>query len=263
MTHWPQIKGIISDLDGVAYRGDAPIPSAVQAFAAWAEAGLPYAFVTNNSTKSADEFAEKLSGMGIPTRPEQVITTAAAAAAELMRRLPPPARVLVIGAASLRRSVEAQGYILAEKDVAAVVAGLDRGFTFARLELAQAALLSGALFIGTNPDGMLPHGAGYEPGAGSILKAIETASGVAPLIIGKPEPTLLTLALNFLGTPPGQTLMVGDQVNTDILAGKAAGLPTVLVMTGVPQKGPFAATPDFTIDTLAEIPAPERRSAYV
>jgi 4-nitrophenyl phosphatase len=162
----------------------------------------------------------------------------------------------VIGADSLRRSVAAKGFELAERNVAAVVAGLDRSFTFEKLALAQAALLNCAIFIGTNPDAMLPHGDGYEPGAGSILKAIETASGVAPVIIGKPQPDLLRIALSVLGTPAESTLMIGDQVDTDILAAAAAGLKSILVRTGVPQAGPFAAVPDFDVESLEDIPLP-------
>ena len=101
---------------------------------------------------------------------------------------------------------------------------------------------------------MLPHGDGFEPGAGSILKAIETASGVAPVIIGKPQPNLISMALSILGTDPKSTYMLGDQVMTDIVAGHAAGLPTILVRTGVVEKGPFPITPDFDIETLASIP---------
>jgi 4-nitrophenyl phosphatase len=114
--------------------------------------------------------------------------------------------------------------------------------------------MGGAHFIGTNPDHMLPHGDGFEPGAGSILKAIETASGVAPVIIGKPQPNLILIALSILGTDPKSTYMLGDQVMTDIVAGHAAGLPTILVRTGVAEKGPFPITPDFDIETLASIP---------
>ncbi|WP_371229271.1 HAD-IIA family hydrolase [Roseovarius sp. 2305UL8-3] len=254
MTDWPKISAIISDLDGVTYRGDDPIESAVDAFQQWNKNGFPYAFVTNNSTKSAEEFADKLNGMGIPASPERIITTSAVAADRLAALVAPGSRVMVIGATALRRAVEQRGFEIADEDVAAVVAGLDRAFTFEKLARAQTALMQGARFIGTNPDHMLPHGGGFEPGAGSILKAIETASGVAPLIIGKPEPDLVTMALAILGTDPASTYMLGDQIMTDIMAGHKAGLPTILVRTGVAEKGPFPIHPDFDIETLAAIP---------
>ena len=260
MADWPIVSGIISDLDGVTYRGDDPIDSAVHAFQKWHETGIPYAFVTNNSTKSAAEFADKLRGMGIPAVPERIITTSAVAADRLASLVQPGARVMVIGARALTRAVEGRGFEIADEGVAAVVAGLDREFTYAKLAKAQTALLRGARFIGTNPDHMLPHGDGFEPGAGSILKAIETASGVAPMIIGKPQPDLVTMALSILGTDQKSTFMLGDQIMTDIMAGHKAGLPTILVRTGVAEKGPFPIEPDFEIETLASIPAAAKSS---
>ena len=248
------IRGIISDLDGVTYNGDNPIKSAVEAFQAWDEAGLPFAFVTNNSTKSAQEFSDKLNSMGIAASPDRVITTSAVAADHLAETLPAGARVMVIGAAALADAVAARGFKLAGTDVDAVVAGLDRAFTFEKLARAQDALLGGAAFVGTNPDPMLPHETGFEPGAGAILKAIETASSVAPVIVGKPAPNLVKLALAELGTPSEATFVLGDQINTDIAAGHAAGLQTILVRTGVRNTGPALAVPDFDIQSLSEIP---------
>lgn len=255
MTDWPKLSAIISDLDGVTYRGDDPIESAVDAFQHWHKSGFPYAFVTNNSTKSAEEFADKLNGMGIPASPERIITTSAVAADRLATLVEPGSRVMVIGAAALQRAVEQHGFEIGDEEVSAVVAGLDRCFTFEKLAKAQTALMQGARFIGTNPDPMLPHGGGFEPGAGSILKSIETASGVAPMIIGKPEPDLVTMALSILGTDPASTYMLGDQIMTDIMAGHKAGLPTILVRTGVAEKGPFPIQPNFDIETLASIPS--------
>jgi 4-nitrophenyl phosphatase len=130
MTEWKKISGIISDLDGVTYRGDDPIDSAVEAFQSWHSLGLPYAFVTNNSTKSAEEFGEKLNGMGIPATPERIITTSAVSAERLKTLLEPKARVMVIGAPALLRAVEKSGFEIADEKVAAVIAGLDREFSF-------------------------------------------------------------------------------------------------------------------------------------
>ena len=252
--HWPKITGIISDLDGVTYRGDEPIDSAVGAFQKWAEIGLPYAFVTNNSTKSAEEFSVKLNGMGIPADPAHIVTTSAVAADYLADLLKPASRVMVIGAQALERAVANRGFEIAEDNVAAVIAGLDRSFTFGTLARAQTALLQGAHFIGTNPDSKLPTDSGFEPGAGAILKAIETASGVKPTIIGKPNPDLVAKALSILGTDPRSTFMIGDQIMTDIAAGHAAGIQTIRVRTGVIEDKPLELSPDFDVETLACIP---------
>ncbi|WP_229665137.1 HAD-IIA family hydrolase [Paracoccus acridae] len=249
----PRISAIISDLDGVAYRGETPIAEAVRAFRYWHEQGLPYAFVTNNSTRSAGEFAAKLNGMGIPATPDRIVTTSAAVAERLRETMPAGARVMVIGAPSLVAAVEARGFQIADTDVAAVVVGLDREFTFDKLQKAQTALLGGARFFGTNPDRMLPHGDGFEPGAGSILAAIETASGVMPLVIGKPQPDLIRMALHILGSDPATTFMLGDQIETDIIAGQAAGLKTILVRTGVPPRQVPGVHPDIDIASLSDL----------
>ena len=134
-----------------------------------------------------------------------------------------------------------------------VVAGLDRDFSFEKLAMAQQIIRSGGAFYGTNPDLVLPHATGFEPGAGSILAAIEACTGTKPSIIGKPAPTLVEFALKRIGTPRDRTLMIGDQVATDIAAGAAAGVKTMLVKTGVPESGPRELDPDFECDDLSEI----------
>ena len=251
---WPRISGIISDLDGVVYRGQDPIPSAVEAFRRWHKLGVPYAFVTNNSTKTAAEFANKINGMGIPVDPSQIVTTAMATAQVVATNHPATARVFVVGAEALRDAILSKGLTLAETAVDVVVVGLDQNFTYHTLSLAQTALLSGAAFYGTNADPMLPKSSGFDPGAGSILAAVRTASGKTPIIIGKPGRQMIDMGLARLGTQRDQTLMIGDQIDTDIIAGKAAGLPTVLVNTGVPQTGPRQTEPDFEVANLTDIP---------
>lgn len=249
----PRNTAIISDLDGVTYRGDAPIPSAVHAFRHWHEQGLPYAFVTNNSTKAAEEFSAKLESLGIPASPDRVITSSMVLAKRLSADLPARSRVMVIGENSLIEAVAAQGFQIYDQDVEAVVVGLDRAFTFQKLRNAQSALLAGASFYGTNPDCMLPHGESYEPGAGSLLAAIETASGVTPQVVGKPQPDLVHMALEILGTDPQTTFMLGDQIETDIRAGQSAGLKTILVRTGVSPKEVPGVVPDIEVETLLEL----------
>jgi 4-nitrophenyl phosphatase len=253
-TNWPKISGIISDLDGVTYRGDEPIKSAVRAFQRWNNIGLPYAFVTNNSTKSAEEFSHKLNAMGIPADPARIITTSAVAADRLSDLLEPRSRVMVIGEPALVRAVADRNFEVVDEDVGAVIVGLDRSFTYEKLAKAQTALLGGAHFIGTNPDTMLPTAGGFEPGAGAILNAIEIASGVTPIIIGKPKPDLVTTALSKLGTDRQSTFMLGDQIMTDIAAGNAAGIQTIRVRTGIIETDPLSISPDFDIENLEGIP---------
>ena len=255
MTVWPRISGVISDLDGVVYRGDDPIATAVTAFQRWHKDGVPYVFVTNNSTRTAAEFASKINAMGIAVAADQIVTSAEATAHTVASNHPGSARVLVLGAPALRDALQAKGFTLAQTGVDVVVVGLDHSFTYLTLALAQSALLAGAAFYGTNADPMLPKGDGFEPGAGSILKAVEVASGRTPVVIGKPGRLLIDMGLALLGSPRAETLMIGDQIDTDIIAGRAAGLPTVLVLTGVPQTGPRRVEPDFVVDDLTQIPA--------
>ncbi|MCO6362260.1 HAD-IIA family hydrolase [Paracoccus sp. 08] len=249
----PRDTAIISDLDGVTYRGDALILSAVLAFRHWHEQGVPYAFVTNNSTKSAEEFSDKLNSMGIHASPDRIVTSSMVLAKRLCADLPARSRVMVIGANSLVEAVAAQGFQIDDQDAKALVVGLDRAFTFEKLRKAQSTLLAGALFYGTNPDCMLPHGDSYEPGAGSLLAAIQTASGIAPRIIGKPQPDLLHVALEILASDPQSTFMLGDQIETDIMAGQSAGLKTILVRTGVPPREVSGVVPDIEVETLLEL----------
>lgn len=247
------IGGIVSDLDGVTYRGDSPIPSAVAAFQHWHRRGIPFVFVTNNSTKSAGEFAAKLKGMGIAASTEDVITTSSVTAAIVKKAYPSGTAIYVIGSKALAQAIEEAGFVISDRDAKVVVAGLDREFTYQKLATAQQIIMAGADFYGTNPDLVLPHETGFEPGAGSILAAIEASTGQKPKIVGKPEPSLVEFALQRLGTARDQTLMIGDQVATDIAAGAAAGVQTLLVKTGVPETGPRALDPDFECNDLSEI----------
>src|ERR1700738_3933371 len=166
------IRGIISDLDGVAYRGDTAIPSSVQAFRAWQERGVPYAFVTNNSTKSAAQFAAKLSGMGIPATAAQVFNTISAVTSLLQQRWPSGTPVFAIGEQPLLETLEQSGYRLAGKNAEVVVLGFDSELNYAKLRTAIRAALAGAMIIATNPDVLTPVHDGYDPCVGVLTAAV-------------------------------------------------------------------------------------------
>jgi len=252
----PPIAGVISDLDGVAYRGATAIPGAVEAFRAWHRRGVPYAFVTNNSTRSAEDFAAKIAGLGIAVEPAQVVPVVAATADLVARRLAPGARVFVVGAAPLIEAIDAAGLTRATTDVEAVVVGHDDGFDFAKLTVGVRALLGGAVLVGTNPDPVTPSETGFDPCVGALLAAFRAAAPSAEsLIVGKPQPHMLLDALARLGTPAAATVMIGDQIATDILAGRRAGLRTVLVTTGVPNDAATDVVPDRVVARLTELVA--------
>ena len=243
---------VIADLDGVVYRGEAAIPDAVEAFRRWERAGVPYCFVTNNATRSPEAFAEKLTRLGVRTSPAQVVTSPVATAEYMRQRWPAGGPVFVLGAPALASAVTEAGFTITDAEPQAVVIGLDRELTYAKLTTAVHAVLAGAVLIGTNADPRLPiEGGGFDPGAGSILAAVTTATGAKPIVVGKPEPRMIEIALERLGSPRAGTVMIGDQINTDILAGQRAGLRSILVTTGVPRDA--AATPDRVVDSLLEL----------
>lgn len=252
--NWPPVEGIISDLDGVAYRGNDAIVDAIQAFAAWQAAGVPLCFVTNNSTHTPEDIVRKLESFGLSIAPKDVVTSAITAAELIRTRYPDFMRVFVIGAPSLVRAVTGMGFEVTDRKPQAVVMGLDRQITHEKMRIAVDAILNGAAFIGTNPDLLLPTAGGFEPGAGATITAVAAATKVEPLIVGKPEPHMIETAIARLGTARSATMMIGDQIATDIQAGKRAGLSTVLVTTGVPPADdPSLTPPDFIVSSLAEI----------
>lgn len=250
------IRAVVSDLDGVVYRGDRPVPGAVEAINRWAARGIPYVFVTNNASKTASAFAEKLARLGVEARPGQVLTSADAAAAHVGRHFRAGVSAFVIGERGLREAVTGEGAEVVDRDDAEVVVlGFDYALNYAKMRTAVRALMGGAALVVTNPDLITPADDGYEPCVGTFLAALRAAvPGVRPAIAGKPSPVMIEEALRRLGSDPAETIMVGDQIHTDIVAGQAAGLRSFLVGTGVPPVAPAPAVPDAVIETLLDIP---------
>jgi len=248
------IKGIISDLDGVAYRDDDPIPGSVQAFRAWHERGVPYAFVTNNSTKSAAQFATKLSDMGIPAIAAQVFNTISAVTSLLQRRWPPGTPVFAIGERPLLETLEQSGYRLTGTDAEVVVLGFDSELNYAKLRTAIRAALAGATIVATNPDVLTPVRDGYDPCVGVLTAAVAAAvPTAAPIVVGKPHPFMIEQALKHLGTGKAETVMIGDQIATDIVAGQSAGLRAILLAGDMPFNRKAVAVPDRIISSLLDL----------
>ena len=211
-------KGLIHDMDGVLYRGDEALPGAVSLFPALRAAGLSFILLTNNATLTSQEFSRKLARMGISVEPESILTSAGATANYLAQEYPAGGGVYVVGSESLRATVTAPpGFHAEEEQPDFVVAGLDYGLTYRRLQEACSAIRRGARFIATNADLTLPvEGGDLWPGAGSIIAAIQACSGVAPVVIGKPNRYMAEVALQQLGIAPTEALCVGDRLDTDI-----------------------------------------------
>lgn len=226
------IRGLLIDLDGTLYHGGHKITGAEKLIEALRQAELPFLFVTNNSSRTPEGVAAHLRGMGIEAGAEEVCTSSLAAARYIAGESP-GASVAILGEEGLVQACTEAGLRLVTESPQYVVQGIDRSFTYASLARASRWIREGARFVLTNPDLMLPSDDGVMPGAGTIGAAIEAASGVQPVVIGKPETHLVTYAASLLDIKPEEAVMVGDNMRTDIAAGANAGCKTVLVLTGL------------------------------
>ncbi|WP_017728570.1 TIGR01457 family HAD-type hydrolase [Halalkalibacterium ligniniphilum] len=247
-------RGFLIDLDGTIYRGSESIPEAIAFVNELERRKLPYLFVTNNSTKPPKKVAEILVGMDVPATVDHIFTTSMATANYIFERKP-NARIYVVGEEGLRSALESKGFELVDKDADYVVMGLDRSITYEKLTGAALNVRNGAAFIATNGDAALPTERGLVPGNGSLVSVVSVSTGVEPIFIGKPEPIIVEQALEVLGTTKEETLMVGDNYDTDILAGIRAGIDSLLVHTGVTTKEQLLKVvekPTYSIGSLAE-----------
>lgn len=241
------IKALILDMDGVLWRGSEPIGNLASIFSRIRQLGWSVAFATNNATRSANQYVELLRSFGVPTEPWQIVTSATAVTAYLHNILPDGGPVYIVGEYGLLEACEMEGYSHSPEGAQAVIAGMDRDLTYTKLKTATILLRKGAPFIGTNPDPTFPTPEGLIPGAGSILAALSTASARIPVIVGKPEPLMYEVAMERLSVSPGQTLVVGDRPETDIIGAQRIGCRTALVLSGVTndeQAARFQPAPD-------------------
>ncbi|HYU19568.1 MAG TPA: HAD-IIA family hydrolase [Chloroflexota bacterium] len=256
MTRLPPLKGLLIDLDGVVYHGDHSLAGAAEFFRFLRAADMRFLLTTNNSTLRPSQYVEKLARMSIEVSESEVLGSAGATARYLQQTALPGSRVFVIGEEGLRSAIAEAGFELAERDVAYVVVGLDRAFDYRKLTLAIRGIRAGASFIGPNPDTTLPMPDGLIPGAGTLQAAITAATGVTPLVIGKPEPTMLAMGTQLLGCAPHEVAIVGDRLDTDIAGGQRAGLITILVLTGVARESDLddsPVRPDFVFSDLSAL----------
>ncbi|OYT74034.1 MAG: hypothetical protein CFK48_00105 [Armatimonadetes bacterium CP1_7O] len=252
----------VFDLDGVVYRGNQPLPRAIEVLNLLRDSGRQVFFLTNNSGATRQQYAEKLLSMGIEAQPEQFITSAWATALYLQRALDRGARLFVVGEPGLKQELCAGGFEVVEsvepEIPAAVVVGIDRNFNYERLAQAQYAILNGARFIATNADATYPAEDRLLPGAGAIVAAIATATGHKPRIIGKPNPQILQPYIERGQIRPEQTLLVGDRLDTDIALANLLHIPCALVLTGVSTRedvacAPLEQLPQWVLNNLADL----------
>jgi 4-nitrophenyl phosphatase len=245
-------KGYLIDLDGTMYKGTERIDAASEFVKKLRNNGIPYLFVTNNSSRTPAQVAEKLHEFDIPAE-EKLVFTTSQATANYIYDIKKDAAIYVIGEEGLRSALEEKGFQFTGENADFVVVGIDRSISYEKLTVACLAVRNGAVFISTNADIAIPTERGLVPGNGSLTSVITVSTQTKPIFIGKPESIIMEQALKVLGTSKEETLMVGDYYDTDILAGMNTGLDTLLVHTGVTTKEllvNYDQKPTYTIDSL-------------
>jgi 4-nitrophenyl phosphatase len=240
----------------VLYRGNEAIPGTGRFIEFLRENGIAFVLATNNATRTQQQFVKKLAGMGVTVQASEVLTSAQATAGYLAGIAPQGTRVFAVGMDGLQEALLEAGFTLVEDDAEYVVVGMDFSICYERLAQATLQIRAGAPFIGTNPDLTFPSEQGIVPGAGSLLAFLEAATGVTPTVIGKPGTGMLEQALAHMGAQPTSSAMVGDRLETDILAGQRAGLHTLLVLSGITDRAMLAGShiqPDLVFDDVAHL----------
>lgn len=226
------IRATIFDMDGVLWRGSEPLPGIPEFFEFLQSRNIAFSLATNNSTKTVEMYVDRLVQIGIPAKPEHVVTSSVATADYISRRYPTDTPIYIIGSDGIRQAMAERGYCEDPDHARLVIVGMDFEVTYAKFKIATLRIRAGADFIGTNADRTFPLPVGLVPGNGSLLALLETATDKAPLVIGKPEAAMYEVSLLRMGVSPEHTLMIGDRLETDILGAQRAGLPAALVLTG-------------------------------
>jgi 4-nitrophenyl phosphatase len=234
------IKTLLLDMDGVLWRGDEPVVDLNDLFKRIDKHEWHVLCITNNSTRTIKDYLKKLRGFDVHLRADQLITSAEATSEYLAEQLPSGGSIYVIGESGLLESLRNRSFRVQNKvpneDIDAVVVGLDREFNYQKLHQAARFVSQGIPLVGTNPDRTIPTPEGLAPGAGSIISAVEAASGKKAFIVGKPDQYIFQMALERSNSKPEQTIMIGDRLETDIKGAQELGIRTGLVLSGVSSR---------------------------
>ncbi|MEM3399214.1 MAG: HAD-IIA family hydrolase [Candidatus Micrarchaeia archaeon] len=228
-----KFSGIILDLDGVVYRGNTPVKGVPDAINKAIRDGKEVFFLTNLSARTRRQYAIKLRRMGVEASENQIYSSAYGAASYItsIKRNP---RVFVVGEDGLKKELMKAGAVMCKEKTDFVVVGLDRKLTYEKLRIAMGEIRRGARFVATNTDPTYPIENGLIPGAGAVVSAVETCAGMKPeLIAGKPNTFLINLIIKKSGLKKSECIMVGDRIGSDVIAGKRAGISTMLVFSGI------------------------------
>jgi NagD protein len=249
------IDSWLMDMDGVLVREESVIPGAEGFIARLTELGRPFLVLTNNSIYTRRDLAARLRLSGLEV-PEEAIWTSALATARFLEGQRPGGTAYVIGEAGLTTALYESGYTLTERDPDYVVLGETRTYSFERITQAIRLVERGARFIATNPDATGPSPDGPLPATGSVAALISRATGVAPYFVGKPNPLMMRSALNALAAHSETAAMVGDRMDTDVVAGLEAGMEAILVLTGISTREAaerFPYRPSRIVDSIADL----------
>ncbi|WP_183511915.1 HAD-IIA family hydrolase [Paeniglutamicibacter cryotolerans] len=242
-------------MDGVLVHENQAVPGAAELISHWVSTGKRFLVLTNNSIYTPRDLCARLRASGLDI-PEENLWTSAMATAEFLKRQQPGGRAFVIGEAGLTTALHKAGFILTDQDPDYVVLGETRTYSFEAITKAIRLITSGARFISTNPDATGPSTEGLVPATGAVAALITQATNRQPYVVGKPNPMMFRSALNRIAAHSETTAMIGDRMDTDIIAGMEAGLHTVLVYTGITQPSDvarFPFRPDEAYPSVAEL----------
>ncbi len=252
------IECFLTDMDGVLVHEDVPLPGAAELVDRWVTTSKRFLVLTNNSIFTARDLAARLARSGLPI-PEENIWTSAMATASFLQQQPGNKTAFVLGEAGLTTALHEAGFVLTDADPDFVVLGETRSYSFEAITTACRLIVDGARFIVTNPDATGPSRDGLLPATGAVAAMITAATNRSPYVVGKPNPMMFRSAMNRIEAHSETTAMIGDRMDTDIVAGMEAGLLTVLVLTGVTSAADvetFPFRPDLMlagVDDLAEL----------
>ncbi len=251
-------RGFIFDLDGTVYLSNALIPGAEEVIRLLREGGRKVAFLSNKPIQTREDYASKLTRLGIPTRPEEVINSSFVMT-RYLKKVAPGAKLFVVGEAPFVDELAKGGFVITEepKEIDYVVVSFDRTFDYHKLDVAFQAIRSGARFVATNPDRTCPVEGGEIPDCAGMIAAIEAVTNKkVEQIVGKPSPLMIEAALEIMGLKPDDCILIGDRLETDIQMGRDSGMATGIVLTGVTDEKTLKESlirPDFIFESIADI----------
>lgn len=249
------IKNYITDMDGVLVRGSQMIPGADEFIHALEQGGFNYLVLTNNSLYAPRDLAYRLRSIGLEIPIERIFTSAMAAA-QFLHSQHQEGTAFAVGGTGLTQALHDVGYVITDIDPDYVVLGETEGYNYETITHAIRLIAGGAQFIATNPDVSGPSEAGIVPGTGAMAALIEKATGKPPFYVGKPNPLMMRMALNYIDAHSEESVMIGDRMDTDIVAGVESGLRTILVLTGVTGKeliDHYPYRPTWVLDSIADV----------